>query len=75
MCTHAGGDNFTAKQREKPILGCSLEAGRRSLGGVCGSCSGSPGVPLTTVFGFLLSLASFILFVPNIYHSAQAQPC
>lgn len=33
-----------------------------------------PWMPLTTVFGFLLSLASFILFVANIYNSAQAQP-
>lgn len=74
MCTQAGGGNFTEKQREKPLLGCSLEAGKWSLRRVCGSCSGSPGVPLTTMFGFLLSLASFILFVPNIYNYAQAQP-
>lgn len=38
------------------------------------SCTVSPGMPLTAVFGFLLSLASFILFVANIYNSTRAQP-
>lgn len=35
---------------------------------------GSPGMPLTTVSGLLLRLASFMLFVPNIYSLTQAQP-
>lgn len=57
---------------KKTLRGCSLEAGRSSGG--CGSLAVSPGMPLTTVFGFLLSLASFILFVANIYNSARARP-
>lgn len=56
---------------KKTLRGCLLEAGRSSGG--CGSLAVSPGMPLTTVFGFLLSLESFILFVANIYNSTQAQ--
>lgn len=72
MCTHAGGYALREKQREKKI-----EAVHWKLEGVqgpVGLLQCVPWMPLTTLFGFLLSLASVILFVANIYNSAQAQP-
>jgi len=59
-------------KEEKTVSGCSLEL--EGVQGVWGPCRVSPGMPLTAVFGFLLCLVSFILFVANIYNSAQAQP-
>lgn len=70
MCTCAGGNDLKEKQREKKVRSVHWEEFR----GLWISCTVSPGMPLTTVFGFLLSLASFILFVANIYNSTQAQP-
>lgn len=73
VCTHTGGNDLTDEQRETNFYGLfigSWEEFREA----CGSGSGSPGMPLTPVFGFLLNLASFILFESSIYSSSQAQP-
>lgn len=70
MCTHAGENDLREKQRGKKKLG----AVHWKLEGAQGLLHCVPWMPLTAVFGFLLGLASFILFVANIYNSAQAQP-
>lgn len=73
VCTHAGGNDLTEEQRETNFYGLFIGS-CQEFREAWGSCSGSLGMPLTPVFGFLLSLASFILFESNIYNPTQAQP-
>lgn len=69
-CVHMQQGMILEKSKGEKKLG----AVHWKLEGVQGLLYCVPWMPLTAVFGFLLSLASFILFVANIYNSTQAQP-